>query len=44
VERFIPIYNGKASLSINQSIQFSGELILINKTAIEVLCVGDKST
>jgi hypothetical protein len=44
VERFIPIFNGKATLSMNQTIQFSGELILINKTAIEVLCIGDKST
>ena len=43
VERFIPVFNGKATLSMNQAIQFSGELILINKTAIEVLCIGDKS-
>jgi len=43
VERFIPVYNATASLSINQSIKFSGELILINKTSIEVLCIGDKS-
>ena len=28
VERFVPVYNGTATLSINQSIQFSGELIL----------------
>ena len=44
VERFIPIFNGTATLSMNQTIQFGGELILINKTAIEVLCIGDKST
>jgi hypothetical protein len=31
-------------LSINQSIKFSGELILINKTSIEVLCIGDKTS
>jgi hypothetical protein len=43
VERFIPIFGGTATLSMNQTIQFSGELILINKTAIEVLCIGDKS-
>ena len=43
VERFIPVYNATASLSINQSIKFSGELILINKTSIEVLCIGDKT-
>ena len=29
---------------MNQSIQFSGELILINKTAIEVFCIGDKAS
>jgi len=44
VERFIPVYNGTATLSINQSVQFSGELILINKTSIEVLCIGDKAS
>src|SRR5512136_3018412 len=38
MERFIPVYNGTATLSINQSVKFSGELILINKTSIEVLC------
>ena len=43
VERFIPVFNATATLSMNQSIQFSGELILINKTAIEVLCIGDKA-
>ena len=44
VERFIPVYNATATLSINQSIKFSGELILINKTSIEVLCIGDKNS
>ncbi len=43
VERFIPVYNGTATLSINQSVRFSGELILINKTSIEVFCIGDKA-
>jgi len=42
VERFIPVFDGKAALSMNQSLQFSGELILINKTAVEVLCLGNK--
>jgi hypothetical protein len=42
VERFIPIFDGKATLSMNQSLQFGGELILINKTAVEVLCLGNK--
>ena len=42
VERFMPVLNGAATLSMNQSIQFSGELILVNKTAIEVLCICDK--
>lgn len=44
VERFIPVYSATATLSINQSIQFGGELILINKTSIEVLCIGDKTS
>lgn len=44
VERFIPVFNGTATLSINQSVKFSGELILINKTSIEVLCIGDKAS
>jgi hypothetical protein len=44
VERFVPVYNATASLSMNQSIQFSGELILINKTSIEVMCIGDKAS
>ena len=43
VDRFVPIYNGTATLSMDQTIQFSGELILINKTAIEVLCIGEKA-
>ncbi len=43
VDRFIPVFNGTATLSMNQQVQFSGELILINKTAIEVFCVGDKA-
>jgi hypothetical protein len=43
VDRFVPVFNATATLSTNQAIQFSGELILINKTAIEVFCVGDKA-
>ena len=43
VERYVPVFNATATLSITQSIQFSGELILINKTSIEVLCIGDKT-
>ena len=44
VDRFVPVFNATATLSMNQAIQFSGELILINKTAIEVFCIGDKAT
>jgi len=43
VDRFVPVFNGTATLSMNQNVQFSGELILINKTAIEVFCIGDKA-
>jgi hypothetical protein len=42
VERFMPVFDCKATLATNQSVQFGGELILINKTAVEVLCVGNK--
>ena len=44
VDRFVPVFNGTATLSMNQAIQFSGEVILINKTAIEVFCIGDKAS
>ena len=44
VDRFVPVFKAMATLSMNQAIQFSGELILINKTAIEVFCVGAKAT
>jgi hypothetical protein len=43
VVRFVPVFKATAVLSINQTVQFSGELILINKTSIEVMCIGDKS-
>jgi hypothetical protein len=42
VERFIPVYDAKATLAMNQTVQFGGELVLINKTAVEVLCVSSK--
>src|SRR5512142_1226060 len=42
VERFIPVFDAKASLSMNQSVIFGGELIFINKTAVEVLCLGNR--
>jgi hypothetical protein len=42
VERFVPVFDAKATLSMNQSVEFGGELVLINKTAIEVLCVSSK--
>lgn len=41
VERFMPIYKATATISLLQSVSFSGELILVNKEAIEVFCVGD---
>jgi hypothetical protein len=44
VDRFVPVFDATATLSMNQAIQFSGELILINKTAVEVFCIGDKAT
>jgi hypothetical protein len=41
VERFMPIYRGTATISLLQSVSFSGELILVNKESVQVLCVGD---
>ena len=41
VERFMPIYKATATISLLESVDFSGELILVNKEAIEVLCLGD---
>lgn len=41
-ERFMPVFDAKATLSMNQSVEFGGELVLINKSAIEVLCVSNK--
>jgi len=43
VERFMPIYNATATIALMQSVTFSGELILVNKEAIQVLCMGDSS-
>ena len=43
VERFMPIYQATATIALLQTVQFSGELILVNKESIQVLCVGDTS-
>lgn len=44
VERFMPILRATATISELQTVNFSGELILVNKEAIEVLCIGDAPT
>ena len=41
VERFMPIYNATATISLLQSVSFAGDLILVNKERIQVLCIGD---
>ena len=41
VERFMPIYRATATISGLQTLTFSGELILVNKEAVEVLCIGE---
>lgn len=41
VERFMPIFNATATISLLQSVSFSGELILVNKERVQVLCIGD---
>lgn len=40
-ERFMPIYKAKATIALLQTVSFSGELLLVNKEAIEVFCVGE---
>jgi len=40
-ERYMPIYKATATISLLQSVKFSGELILVNKERIQVLCIGD---
>src|SRR3990170_788197 len=40
-ERFMPIYKATATISLLQSVSFSGELILVNKERIQVFCVSD---
>jgi len=41
VERFMPIFRATATISQLQTVSFSGDLILINKETVEVLCVGE---
>ena len=40
-ERFMPIHDATATISLLQSVSFSGELILVNKERIQVFCVSD---
>jgi hypothetical protein len=44
VERFMPVWKATATISQLQSVTFSGELILLNKESVEVLCVGEAPT
>ena len=43
-ERFMPIYQGTATIALLQSVTLSGDLILVNKEAIQVLCMGEAVT
>jgi hypothetical protein len=43
-ERFMPIHNATATISLLQSVSFRGELILVNKERIQVFCVSELST
>ncbi|HEY4690915.1 MAG TPA: hypothetical protein VIK33_16505 [Anaerolineae bacterium] len=43
VERFMPIFNATATIALLQTVQFGGDLILVNKERIQVLCVAEAS-
>jgi len=41
VERFMPVWKATATISQLQGVTFGGELILVNKESVEVMCVGE---
>jgi len=41
-EKFIPLLKATASSSLLPQVQFSGPVILVNRTSIELFCVADK--
>jgi hypothetical protein len=41
-DKFMPLSNATASSSLLPQVQFSGPVILVNKSSVELFCVADK--
>jgi len=41
-DKFMPLLNGRAWSSLLPQVQFSGPVILVNKSCVELFCVADK--
>lgn len=41
-DKFMPLMNGTASSSLLPQVQFSGPVILVNKSSVELFCLADK--
>lgn len=41
-DRFMPLLNATASSSLLPQVQFSGPVILVNRSRLELFCVADK--
>ena len=41
-DKFMPLLNATASSSLLPQVQFSGPVILVNKSSVEIFCVADK--
>ena len=42
-DRFIPIYNATAVVTVNPAVKFSGGGILINREQIGIFCIDKNS-
>jgi len=40
-EKFVPLLNAKATSSLLPQVQFSGPVILVNKSGVELFCMAD---
>jgi hypothetical protein len=41
-DKFMPLLNTTASLSLLPQVQFAGPVILVNKSSVELFCVADE--
>ena len=41
-DKFMPLLNATASSSLLPQVQFSGPVILVNKSSVELFCLADK--